>query len=94
MIPYIGLQILQFIYLILVVRLILECQVVPDTVSTENVNETYGNSNYVKPSSAGSESEKDGIERPKLNLKPRSQTIEQSQGNTGRDRSVTSTLKF
>ncbi|KAA0056906.1 Eukaryotic translation initiation factor-related, putative isoform 2 [Cucumis melo var. makuwa] len=61
-------------------------QMIPDAVSADNVNEMYGNSNYVKLSSAGSESGKDGIERPKLNLKPRSQPIEQSEGNAGRDR--------
>lgn len=64
----------------------LQCQMIPDAVPAENVNEVYGNSNSVKPSSAGSESGKDGIERPKLNLKPRSQPIE-PEGNTGRDRS-------
>ncbi|XP_022139918.1 uncharacterized protein LOC111010715 isoform X2 [Momordica charantia] len=61
-------------------------QMIPDAVSAENVNEMYGNSNSVKPSSAGSESGKDGIERPKLNLKPRSQPVEHSEGNTRRDR--------
>ena len=62
---------------------------IPDAVSAENVNEVHGNSNYVKSSSAGSESGKEGIERPKLNLKPRSQPIEQPEGIRGRDRSVT-----
>ncbi|KAG6573222.1 hypothetical protein SDJN03_27109, partial [Cucurbita argyrosperma subsp. sororia] len=61
-------------------------QMIPDAVSAENVNEVHGNSNYVKPSSAGSESGKEGIERPKLNLKPRSQPIEQPKGIRGRDR--------
>lgn len=67
---------------------------IPDAVSAENVNEMYGNSNSVKPSSAGSESGKDGIERPKLNLKPRSQPVEHSEGNTRRDRLVTRTAIF
>ncbi|XP_038894397.1 uncharacterized protein LOC120083004 isoform X2 [Benincasa hispida] len=56
-------------------------QMIPDAVSADN-----GNSNYVKPSSVGSESGKDGIERPRLNLKPRSQPIEQPEGNAGRER--------
>lgn len=67
----------------------LACQMISDAVTAENVNEMYGNSISVKPSSAGSESGKEGIERPKLNLKPRSQSTEQSEGNSGRDRSVT-----
>ncbi|XP_022927526.1 uncharacterized protein LOC111434321 [Cucurbita moschata] len=61
-------------------------QMISDAVTAENVNEMYGNSISVKPSSAGSESGKEGIERPKLNLKPRSQSTEQSEGNSGRDR--------
>lgn len=51
----------------------------------EIANEVYGNMNSPKPGSAGSDSGK--LERPKLNLKPRSQPLEQLEGNAKRDRS-------
>lgn len=42
----------------------------------------------MKPVSAGTESGKEVGHRPKLNLKPRSQPVEQLDGNGERDRSV------
>ncbi|KAL6282157.1 hypothetical protein ACE6H2_013086 [Prunus campanulata] len=52
----------------------------------EIVNDVYGNMNSPKPGSAGSDSGKQVVERPKLNLKPRSQPLEQLEGNAKRDR--------
>lgn len=46
-------------------------------VQVETVNEVYGNMNSTKPGSAGSETGKLAVDRPKLNLKPRSQPLEQ-----------------
>lgn len=42
--------------------------------------------NSMKPGSAGSDTVKLAVERPKLNLKPRSQPLEQLEGNVERER--------
>lgn len=42
----------------------------------------------MKPVSAGNDNGKDAGQRPKLNLKPRSQPTEKLDGNSERDRSV------
>ncbi|XP_024200367.2 LOW QUALITY PROTEIN: uncharacterized protein LOC112203671 [Rosa chinensis] len=55
-------------------------------VYVETVNEVYGNMNSTKPGSAGSESGKLAVERPKLNLKPRSQPLEQLDAIAERER--------
>lgn len=60
-----------------------------DTAHTETVNEVYGNMSPAKPSIASTESVKQVVERPKLNLKPRSQPAEHLEGNAERERSVT-----
>ncbi|KAK7400444.1 hypothetical protein VNO78_11652 [Psophocarpus tetragonolobus] len=48
----------------------------------------HGHANFMKPISAGTDSGKDAGQRPKLNLKPRSQPIEQLDGNSERDRNA------
>ena len=60
-----------------------------DTAHAETVNEVYGNMSPAKPSIASTESVKQAVERPKLNLKPRSQPPEHLEGNAERERSVT-----
>ncbi|XP_050371253.1 uncharacterized protein LOC126789203 isoform X2 [Argentina anserina] len=57
-------------------------------VYVETVNEAYGNMNYTKPGSAGSETGKLAVERPKLNLKPRSQPLEQLEVIAERERNA------
>lgn len=57
-----------------------------DMVPAEIVNEAHGSMIPAKPSIASSESGKQAVERPKLNLKPRSQPAEQSEGNIERER--------
>lgn len=57
-------------------------------VHVEPVNEVYGNMNSMKPGSAGSDTVKLAVERPKLNLKPRSQPLEQLEGNVERERNA------
>lgn len=47
----------------------------------------HGSTNPQKPGTAGSEDGSRTIERPKLNLKPRTHPIEQSDGNTDKARS-------
>lgn len=47
----------------------------------EYVRETYGKGNVFKTGLAGSESGSQVIDRPKLSLKPRSQPLEQLEGN-------------
>lgn len=59
-----------------------------DTFQAETVNEMYGNINPAKPSVASTESAKQAVERPKLNLKPRSQLSERLEGNIEKERSV------
>ncbi|XP_016711221.2 uncharacterized protein [Gossypium hirsutum] len=51
-------------------------------------NDSYGYVNTVKPGSAGSENGNQAVERPKLNLKPRSQPVEQLEGNIEKERNV------
>ncbi|XWS12769.1 hypothetical protein CRYUN_Cryun37aG0118700 [Craigia yunnanensis] len=51
-------------------------------------NDSHGYVNTSKPGLAGSESGIQTVERPKLNLKPRSQPIEQLEGNIEKERSV------
>ncbi len=60
-----------------------------DTDHVEAVNEVYATMNPAKPSIASTESVKQGVERPKLNLKPRSQPVEHLEGNIEKERSVT-----
>ncbi|KAF7843086.1 uncharacterized protein G2W53_005384 [Senna tora] len=48
----------------------------------------HGHANFVKPVSASTESGKEVGQRPKLNLKPRSQPLEQLEGNTERERNA------
>ncbi|XP_042433337.1 uncharacterized protein LOC122019842 [Zingiber officinale] len=55
-------------------------------VSMNDAHEVHGNLNFPKPESAGADEGEQAIERPKLNLKPRSQTIEQSEGGADRER--------
>ncbi|GMP75130.1 hypothetical protein CsSME_00032326 [Camellia sinensis var. sinensis] len=52
----------------------------------ENVTESYGNANHANTVLPGSDSGNRAVERPKLNLKPRSQPLEQSQGNSKNER--------
>ncbi|KAG5023250.1 hypothetical protein AAZX31_07G172600 [Glycine max] len=61
---------------------------VNDSGHVETVYQAHGHANFVKPVSAGTDSGKDSGQRPKLNLKPRSQPIEQLDGNSERDRNV------
>lgn len=57
-----------------------------ESVHVETVNEAYGNTNAPKPGSAGSDGGKQAVERPKLNLIPRSQPLEHLEVNAKRDR--------
>uniref|UniRef100_A0A5B7BPH5 Eukaryotic translation initiation factor-related n=1 Tax=Davidia involucrata TaxID=16924 RepID=A0A5B7BPH5_DAVIN len=52
----------------------------------ENASESYGNANPMKHVLAESESENRAVDRPKLNLKPRAQPLEQLEGNIERER--------
>ncbi|KAJ6377878.1 hypothetical protein OIU78_028161 [Salix suchowensis] len=58
----------------------------------EIAQELYGNENPSKPrladTKSGSQPAERSLERPKLNLKPRSQPLEQSDGSLERERSV------
>ncbi|KAL7244017.1 hypothetical protein ACSBR1_016275 [Camellia fascicularis] len=54
----------------------------------ENVTESYGNANHANTVLPGSDSGNRAVERPKLNLKPRSQPLEQSQGNSKNERTT------
>ncbi|KAK7362999.1 hypothetical protein VNO77_05124 [Canavalia gladiata] len=58
-----------------------------DSGHVETVYQTHGHVNFVKPVSAG-ESGKEIGQRPKLNLKPRSQPLEHLEGNGERDRNA------
>ncbi|GLT83140.1 hypothetical protein SLE2022_014490 [Rubroshorea leprosula] len=54
----------------------------------ETGNDSQGNINPAKPGSSGSESVNQAMDRPRLNLKPRSQPIEQLEGNVKKERNV------
>lgn len=56
-------------------------------MQVHNAHEVHGNLNFPKPGSAGADEGDQAIERPKLNLKPRSQTIELSEGSADKERS-------
>ncbi|XP_039061592.1 mastermind-like protein 3 [Hibiscus syriacus] len=51
-------------------------------------NDSYGYVNTSKPGSAGSENGNQTVDRPKLNLKPRSQPNEQLEGNFEKERNA------
>ncbi|KAJ7968394.1 Eukaryotic translation initiation factor-like protein [Quillaja saponaria] len=61
---------------------------VSDLGHTETDNEVSGNMHFAKPWSDSSETEKQAAQRPKLNLKPRSQPLELLEGNSDRDRNI------
>ncbi|KAG4999434.1 hypothetical protein JHK87_020506 [Glycine soja] len=61
---------------------------VNDSGHVETVYQAHGHANFVKPVSAGNDNGKDAGQRPKLNLKPRSQPTEKLDGNSERDRNV------
>ncbi|KAJ7946859.1 Eukaryotic translation initiation factor-like protein [Quillaja saponaria] len=58
----------------------------------ESNNKVSGNMHFGKPGPDSSETEKLVAQRPKLNLKPRSQPLEQLEGSIERDRSVVNVL--
>lgn len=64
----------------------------------EIAQELYGNGNPSKPGLAdtksGSQPAERPLERPKLNLKPRSQPVEQSDGSLERERFVGFVFSF
>ncbi|KAK7319566.1 hypothetical protein RJT34_04288 [Clitoria ternatea] len=64
-----------------------DCQV-NDSGHVETVYQAHGHGNFVKPASAGTESGKEAGQRPKLNLKPRSQPFEQLDENSERARNA------
>lgn len=55
-------------------------------IQTENFSEAHGNLNPSKSGLASTEIEKQALERPKLNLKPRSQPVEQMEVNIEKER--------
>lgn len=57
-----------------------------DPLHMENVHEMYGSKPVLRPGAAGADSGSRVIERPKLNIKPRSLPVEQSDETTERDR--------
>ncbi|KAA8519942.1 hypothetical protein F0562_014148 [Nyssa sinensis] len=59
-----------------------------DSGYVENASESHGNANPTIPVLAGSESGNQAVERPKLNLKPRSQPLERLEGNIERERKM------
>ncbi|KAL2343915.1 hypothetical protein Fmac_005200 [Flemingia macrophylla] len=61
---------------------------VNDSGHFEAVYQPHGHANFVKPVSAGTEIGKEVGQRPKLNLKPRSQPIEKLDGSIERDRNA------
>ncbi|RDX81947.1 hypothetical protein CR513_37318, partial [Mucuna pruriens] len=61
---------------------------VNDSGHVETVYQAHGHANYLKPVSAGIDGGKEVGQRPKLNLKPRSQPLEQLDGNSERDRNA------
>lgn len=58
-----------------------------NSVQVQNVHEMHGNSNLPKPGPAGADEGNRAIERPRLNLKPRSHPIEKTEGNADKERS-------
>ncbi|XP_042478445.1 uncharacterized protein LOC122059614 isoform X2 [Macadamia integrifolia] len=56
------------------------------SVHVEVISESFANANPPKPGSAGAEMGIQTVERPKLNLKPRSQRLEQAQEAAERER--------
>lgn len=56
-------------------------------VQVKNVHEMHGSINLPQPGPACAEEGSRAAERPRLNLKPRTQPIEQSDGNADRGRS-------
>ncbi|OIV94585.1 hypothetical protein TanjilG_25647 [Lupinus angustifolius] len=59
---------------------------VNDSGHVGTVYQAHGHANFVKPVSTGNESGKEVGHRPKLNLKPRSEPLEQLEGNAERER--------
>lgn len=59
-----------------------------DSSHVETAHQAHGHANFVKPVSAGTESGKELGQRPKLNLKPRSQPLEKLEVNTETGRLV------
>lgn len=57
-----------------------------DSVHSETTDELQGIVNPAKHALHGMESGNLAVERPKLNLKPRSQPVEQLEGKNERDR--------
>lgn len=57
-----------------------------DSAHSESIHEIHGNVNLAKPGSGSMESGNRAVERPKLNLKPRSQPVQQVEGNFERER--------
>ncbi|XP_043724123.1 uncharacterized protein LOC122671082 isoform X2 [Telopea speciosissima] len=56
------------------------------SVHVEVVNESFANANPPKPGSAGAEMGNRTVERPKLNLKPRSQPLDHAEESVERER--------
>ncbi|KAF1861956.1 hypothetical protein Lal_00026451 [Lupinus albus] len=61
---------------------------VNDSGHVETVYQAHGHANFVKPVSTGNESGKEVGQRPKLNLKPRSEPLEQLETNAERERNA------
>ncbi|XP_042469973.1 uncharacterized protein LOC122052495 isoform X2 [Zingiber officinale] len=61
-------------------------QVSMNSVQVQNIHEMHGNSNVPKPGLEGADEGNRAIERPRLNLKPRSHPIEQTEGNGNKER--------
>lgn len=59
-----------------------------DPIHAETVTELYGNTNPARTGLAGTETESRAAERPKLNLKPRTQSLERLEGNVERERNT------
>ncbi|XP_054777595.1 uncharacterized protein LOC129285752 [Prosopis cineraria] len=59
-----------------------------DAGHVETVHEVHSHANLVKPVLASTEIVKEGGRRPKLNLKPRSQRLDQLEGNVDRERNA------
>lgn len=57
-----------------------------NSVQVQNIHEMHGNSNVPKPGLEGADEGNRAIERPRLNLKPRSHPIEQTEGNGNKER--------
>ena len=59
-----------------------------------NDSESYGNADHAKSGLSGTHSGNTAVERPKLHLRPRTQPIEQLEGNIERERFVTNVPAF